>query len=137
VAHDVDQIGQVAEGAGPSLRTIHHYDDIGLAKPSGRTAGGFRLYTDVDIDRLKLTKHVKPLEFASEETHDLLDVRDRLGGASSCENLRELLAQFAIFASTVDESCEVLREHLQADESTVRMLQRQAARHRCSAATPR
>src|SRR5699024_2796904 len=39
-------VGEVADFTGLSIRTLRHYDDIGLVVPSGHTAGGFRLYTD-------------------------------------------------------------------------------------------
>ena len=40
------QIGELADRAEMSLRTIRHYDEVGLLTPSGRSDGGFRLYTD-------------------------------------------------------------------------------------------
>ena len=130
------QIGEVAEAVGLSLRTNRHYDDSGLVTPSGRTAGRFRPYTDVDKDRLRLTKYIKPLEFTLEKMRLLLDVLNRLDDASNCEDLGERLAQLATFAATVHERCEVPRKHLQADDRTVRILQRQTARHRLLAANP-
>lgn len=39
-------IGELADRSQMSLRTIRHYDEVGLLKPSGRTEGGFRLYTN-------------------------------------------------------------------------------------------
>jgi MerR family transcriptional regulator, copper efflux regulator len=72
------QIGEVADAVGLSLRTIRYYDEAGLVPPSGRSAGGFRLYTVADIDRLRLVKHMKPLDLTIEEMRDLLTTRDRL-----------------------------------------------------------
>lgn len=71
------RIGEVAEAVGLSLRTIRYYEEAGLVLPSGRSAGGFGLYTGADIERLRLVKHVKPLELTIEEMRDLLDTRDR------------------------------------------------------------
>ena len=45
-------VGQVAEALGVTVRTLHHYDAIGLVVPSARTAAGYRLYTDADLARL-------------------------------------------------------------------------------------
>ncbi len=77
------QIGEVAELVGLSLRTIRHYEEVDLVPPSGRSSGGFRLYTDADIARLRLVKHMKPLDFTLEETDiDLFQERvdaDRAG----------------------------------------------------------
>ena len=44
------QIGEVAERTGLSLRTLRHYDEIGLLRPAGRSDGGFRLYTADDVE---------------------------------------------------------------------------------------
>ena len=44
-------VGQVAGFAGVTVRTLHHYDEIGLLAPGGRTHAGHRRYTDADIDR--------------------------------------------------------------------------------------
>lgn len=46
-------VGSVAQMAGITVRTLHHYDEIGLLKPSGRTEAGYRLYSDDDISRLQ------------------------------------------------------------------------------------
>lgn len=46
-------VGEVAAMSGVTVRTLHHYDEIGLLAPSGRTDAGYRLYDDADIDRLR------------------------------------------------------------------------------------
>lgn len=67
-------IGELAEKTGLSLRTIRHYDDIGLLKASGRTHGGFRLYSQDDLSRLNLIRRMKPLGFTLDEMIELLRV---------------------------------------------------------------
>mgnify|MGYP001148980836 CR=1 FL=1 len=44
-------VGQVAERFGVTVRTLHHYDEIGLVRPH-RTASGYRVYTDDDLDQV-------------------------------------------------------------------------------------
>jgi MerR-like DNA binding protein len=46
-------VGVVAELTGVSVRTLHHYDEIGLLRPSGRNAAGYRLYSPEDLRRLQ------------------------------------------------------------------------------------
>jgi MerR family transcriptional regulator, thiopeptide resistance regulator len=46
-------VGAVAELAGVTIRTLHHYDQIGLVRPSGRSEAGYRLYDDRDLERLQ------------------------------------------------------------------------------------
>jgi MerR family copper efflux transcriptional regulator len=66
------QIGEVAARTSLSLRTIRYYEEVGLAPPSARTTGGFRLYTEGDVQRLELIKQMKPLDFSLEQMRDLL-----------------------------------------------------------------
>ena len=72
------QIGEVAERTGLSLRTIRHYGEIGLVRPSARSAGGFRLYDKKDVARLGIIARMKPLNFSVEEMQDVLDILDQL-----------------------------------------------------------
>lgn len=74
-------IGELAERAGMSLRTIRHYDEVGLLVPSGRTTGGFRVYTEQDLERLLVIRRMKPLGFSLEEMAELLRVVDGLAAA--------------------------------------------------------
>ncbi len=71
-------IGELAENTGLSLRTIRHYDEVGLLKPSGRTEGGFRLYSNEDLSRLLLIRRMKPLGFSLGEMTELLGIIDSL-----------------------------------------------------------
>ncbi len=84
---DVDapmmQIGELADRAEMSLRTIRHYDEVGLLTPSGRSEGGFRLYTDADFSRLMVIRRMKPLGFSLDEMAELLRVVDALGAADA------------------------------------------------------
>ncbi|WP_246042481.1 MerR family transcriptional regulator [Streptomyces globosus] len=72
------QIGEVAARTELSLRTIRHYEEAGLAGPSARSQGGFRLYTETDVSRLMVIRRMKPLGFTLDQMRDLLDVTDRL-----------------------------------------------------------
>ncbi len=89
---NLHQIGTVEDRVGLSQRTIRHYDEIGLVTPSGRSRGGFRLYTDDDIARLIHIKAMKQLGFSLEGHGELLEIRDRLeaGGALSPATLATL-----------------------------------------------
>lgn len=46
-------VGDIARRAGVSVRTLHHYDEIGLLSPGGRTEAGYRIYDDADVSRLQ------------------------------------------------------------------------------------
>ena len=66
-------VGQVAEQLGVTVRTLHHYDEIGLLVPSERTPAGYRLYTAEDITRLQHVVVYRRLGFPLEEIALLLD----------------------------------------------------------------
>ena len=77
-AHRPMQIGELAERTGLSIRTLRHYDEIGLLRPSARSDGGFRLYTADDESRLLLIRRMKPLGYSLEQMGELLAVVDGL-----------------------------------------------------------
>jgi DNA-binding transcriptional MerR regulator len=72
------QIGEVASRTELSLRTIRYYEETGLVVPSARSLGGFRLYTETDVQRLMVIRRMKPLGFTLDQMRDLLDATDRL-----------------------------------------------------------
>lgn len=80
------KIGEVAEATGLSIRTLRHYDDLGLVVPSGHTSGGFRLYTNDDVERLLLVRRMKPLGFSLERMRQFLDAADILRAAKRTGN---------------------------------------------------
>ncbi|MFG1673099.1 MerR family transcriptional regulator [Micromonospora sp. NPDC049282] len=66
-------VGQVARAARVTVRTLHHYDEIGLLRPSGRTPAGYRRYDDADLDRLQLIRYYRELGFPLDEIAEILD----------------------------------------------------------------
>ena len=121
---EVHQIGEVAETVGLSLRTIRYYEEVGIVVPSGRSGGGFRLYTDDDVDRLRLVKSFKPLEFSLDEMRDLLDLRDQLAAGEPLSS--DDAGRFALYAEAVASRSERLREQLASVEAIARVLCREA-----------
>ncbi|MEU6544491.1 MerR family transcriptional regulator [Streptomyces sp. NPDC046859] len=69
-------VGQVAGFAGVTVRTLHHYDDIGLLVPSERSHAGHRRYSDADLDRLQQILFYRELGFPLDEVAALLDDPD-------------------------------------------------------------
>ncbi|MDW4906949.1 MerR family transcriptional regulator [Streptomyces sp. ADMS] len=66
-------VGQVAGFAGVTVRTLHHYDEIGLLVPGGRSHAGHRRYSDADLDRLQQILFYRELGFPLEQVAALLD----------------------------------------------------------------
>lgn len=123
------QIGEAAERVGLSIRTIRHYEEAGLVLPSARSEGGFRLYTEPDLDRLRVIKRMKPLGFTLEEMRDLLDILDAVATAQADDRpaLRERLARFH---TAVHHRVEALREQLATAEGFARQIRDHIDPHR-------
>ncbi len=66
-------VGQVADELGVTVRTLHHYDGIGLVRPSERSRAGYRLYTGADLERLQHVVVYRRLGFSLEEIAELLE----------------------------------------------------------------
>jgi len=93
-------VGQVAEMFGVTVRTLHHYDEIGLLVPSERSPAGYRLYTDEDLIRLQQIVVYRRLEFPLEQIATLLaeeaDVvghlrRQRVAVLTRLDEMRDLV----------------------------------------------
>src|SRR6266545_6736654 len=106
------KVGELARRTGLTVRTLHHYDEIGLLRPSLHTEAGYRLYTARDVARLQQVLSLRALGFSLEETRACLDGADfsplevihlhigRLRGQIElerrlCERLEGLAAHFS------------------------------------------
>jgi len=69
-------VGELARRTGVSVRTLHHYDEIGLLSPSGRTETGYRLYAAAEIGRLQQIVSLRQMGFSLGEIRACLDGAD-------------------------------------------------------------
>jgi len=110
------RIGELADRTGLSIRTVRHYDDVGLLHPTGRTEGGFRLYSDDDLQRLLVIRRMKPLGYSLEQMAELLGILDGLQVADGTERDR-LQAQLDMYVVDTEERRAKLARNLEwADE---------------------
>jgi DNA-binding transcriptional MerR regulator len=86
---DTWSIGELAAQTGLTVRTLHHYDEIGLARPSRRSAAGHRRYTAADVRRLHRIVALRGFGFPLTEIAALLDDP----GLDAGELVRRQLAQ--------------------------------------------
>jgi MerR family transcriptional regulator, thiopeptide resistance regulator len=93
-------VGAVARLAGVTVRTLHHYDEIGLVSPSGRSPAGYRLYDDGDLDRLHAVLAYRELGFGLEDIAELV--------AGEAEPLAHLRRQHALVRSRIDHLTRLL-----------------------------
>src|SRR5262249_29791813 len=67
------KVGDLARRTGLTVRTLHHYDAIGLLKPSLHSEAGYRLYTTRDVARLQQVLSLRQFGFSLDEVRDCLD----------------------------------------------------------------
>ena len=107
-------IGELAERTGLSLRTIRHYDDVGLLPATARTDGGFRVYSEDDFERLMVIKQMKPLGFSLEEMVEILGILASSEATGSTEEASTRLSGF--LEKAVHQRAKMARNLAQADE---------------------
>ena len=66
------KVGDLARRTGLTVRTLHHYDEIGLLKPSGRSDAGYRLYSQADVQRLHGIQTMRQMGLPLSDIGDLL-----------------------------------------------------------------
>ena len=65
-------VGEVSPLTGVTVRTLHHYDQVGLLAPAGRSSSGYRLYDKADLERLRRILGYRELGFGLDEIAELL-----------------------------------------------------------------
>lgn len=87
------KIGELAKRTGLTVRTLHHYDGIGLLSPEERSEGGHRVYGEADIQRLYRIVSLRSLGFPLEAIADALDHEDFDARAAVEDHLARLEQQ--------------------------------------------
>jgi DNA-binding transcriptional MerR regulator len=108
-------ISRLAKLAGVSVRTLHHYDHIGLLQPSARTAAGYRLYTEPDLLRLQQILFFKELDFSLDAIQTALN-DPHFDPAATLKNHRRLLQlradRLGCLLNTLDKTITQLTEDM-------------------------
>jgi DNA-binding transcriptional MerR regulator len=69
-------IGDLSRRTGTKVQTIRYYEQIGLMREAGRSAGGQRRYSEGDLERLAFVRHARELGFPLDAIRELLDLAD-------------------------------------------------------------
>ncbi|BAY99283.1 transcriptional regulator [Tolypothrix tenuis PCC 7101] len=104
------QIGVVAKESGVPIKTIRYYEELGLLQSSGRTEGGFRLFSVDVLERLHFIKRAQSLGLSLSEIKEFLNVHD--SGNLPCEHIKIKLEQKV---KAIDEQIQqlmILRQEL-------------------------
>ncbi len=108
------QANEFASVAGVTVRTLHHYDRIGLLKPSGYTSAGFRLYRKEDLVRLQQIVTLKFIGFSLSQIRDLLN-RDSFELSTALTQQREIIiekrGQLELAIKAIEKAQSLLATH--------------------------
>lgn len=102
-------VGEVAHRFGVTVRTLHHYDDIGLLQPSGRSSAGYRLYTEADLDRMQQVVVYRRLGFSLEDVAAVLSAE-----TDPAEHLRRQRAAVTDEMSRLESLVRAIDDALEA-----------------------
>lgn len=110
-------VGSLAELAGVTVRTLHHYDEIGLVVPSGRTESGYRMYSSDEVERLQEVLFYRELGFSLDAIKEVVS-RPGYDRAAALEQQRYLLERKA---SHLFEMIEAVDRAIEAHRNGVKM----------------
>jgi DNA-binding transcriptional MerR regulator len=109
-------VKELAELAGVSVRTLHHYDEIGLLNPSERTESNYRLYTEKELLRLQQILFFKELEFSLEDIKQIID-DPNFNTVDQLKKHKELLIEkannYKVLLKTIDKTILKLTKNKQ------------------------
>lgn len=100
------KVGELAKATGITVRTLHHYDEIGLLSPSRHSESGHRLYSEPDVLRLQRIMSLKQLGFALDEIRELINDRT----FNPVANVRMQLERLTIQIRTLENLRSQLEE---------------------------
>jgi len=104
------RIGALAQATGKTVRAIHLYEELGLLKPQTRSSGGFRLYHERAVDRVRWIDLLHGLGFSLPEMRSVLEKWWNADlGPAAMDELREL------FQRKLEQTREAMRMHAQLE----------------------
>ena len=110
-------VGELARQAGLTVRTLHHWDEVGLLRPSGRSPAGYRLYEPDDLSRLQAVCGYRALGFGLREVQRLLDDPD----VDPLDHLRRQHALLVDRAAHLTEVAAAVRHALEARRAGIEL----------------
>jgi MerR family copper efflux transcriptional regulator len=105
-------IGEAAEASGVSAKMIRHYEALGMIPKSRRTAGNYRMYSDADVQTLRLVRRARDLGFSVEQIAELVSLwRNRSRSSASVRRIAlEHIAQLEEKIAHLQGMVRTLRE---------------------------
>lgn len=110
VQDQLRQIGFVAKESGIPIKTIRYYEELGLLKTTGRTEGGYRLFSADVFARLNFIKRAQNLGMSLSEIREFLDIHDR--GDLPCDQVQEKLRDKLVDIDRQIQQLQILKQEL-------------------------
>ena len=110
-------VGEVARMAGVTVRTLHHYDQVGLLRPTGRTDSGYRIYHEDDLERLQEVLVYRELDLPLDEIRMALSQPERDREAV----LRNQHRQLVIQRRRLDKVIAAVEAAIRAEETGMKL----------------
>ncbi len=102
------QIGETAQKAGMTVRAVRYYEELGLLQPDGHSSGGFRLYGEKSLKRLRVIDFLKSLGLSLAEIREILLAKKSSGG--SIQSVRTLFRLYEDRLSQIESQIKALSE---------------------------
>ncbi|WP_061961437.1 heavy metal-responsive transcriptional regulator [Demequina flava] len=106
------RIGELADKAGVTAKTVRYYESIGLLPDPGRTSSGYRDYDEEFLKRLTFVRDAQAAGLTLKESRQILDMKSE--GHSTCEHTSALLDQHLALIENQIASLEAAKSELQA-----------------------
>lgn len=115
------KIGDLAKLAGISPRTVKYYEELGLIEPASRSSGGFRYFTEDDLDRILVIKQLQLLDYPLSQIKELFSIRHQSQtGMDAAPNVFEKLNQQIKEIEDKLEKYNALKEEIKKTQQLVR-----------------
>jgi len=118
-------IGEVAARTDLSLRSLRHWEEVGLLRPSGRSEGGFRLYTEADVDKILVIRRMKPLGFTLDEMSTAMRDIEALQQPGEHGDGVQSRARLSLLLANARSRREKLAQHLAMADEFIDLLSEQ------------
>ena len=114
------RIGELAERAGTSVKTIRYYDRVGVLRPEERSESGYRLYREDALDRYRFVRAAQAVGLRLGEIREIIALRDR--GETPCGFVVDLIGHRAAELDARIAELAALRDELRSLDRRARRL---------------
>ena len=114
------RIGELAERAGTSVKTIRYYDRIGVLRPAERSESGYRLYSESALGRYRFVRAAQAVGLRLGEIREIIALRD--GGETPCGFVVDLIGRRAAELDVRIAELVALRDELRSLDRRARRL---------------